>query len=162
MFRWRRPAKATQDHGGRVAGFEIDGRILFEVMAWWEHMGAWGTSGHIVEVSATALDADIGQALLVALRASRQATVITDASGPKFLLAKAGVKSAASLQRKSRRVSVGRSPEGLVQLSPTTAEGSGWVGAAPEDSIHLEDPSAEELGAALRLAMSQCRLGEET
>jgi hypothetical protein len=156
LRRWGRTPQAKQERGGRVGVFEIDGRFLFEVKAWWEEMGARGTSGQIEEVSGTASDMAIGLALLRAFGASLGARVIKDASGAKPLIEKAGVKSNAALLRKARYVATSRSPEALVQLSPSTVEGSGWVGAAPADSLLLEGPSADELGAAVRVAISRC------
>ena len=139
-----------------VEVYEIQGRLTFGAMAWWDEFGAWGATSAVVSVPADAEDEAVGSALIDMFDASDSLPVETGSEGTEVLLDEAGVRSRSALVRAARYLVVTRQADGSVQLVPSLRDGGrgGWL-HQPEAEVVLQQPSTEELGVAVRGAIER-------
>lgn len=139
--------------------YEIQGRLVFAGMAWWEDFGAWGSTAAVTALLADADDESIGRTLRAMFMESARLPVDSTGATEKALLKAAGVRSRAALVKSARYVNATERPDGSVLLVPSHRNDGddGWAFAPPEQGLDLAEATDEELGAAVRKVVELSR-----
>ncbi len=138
-----------------VEVYERGGRLVFAPLAKWDDYGTWGSAGDREVHDSSASDADLGEALRRLVDTGSERDLVRE--HVKGLLDAVGVRSHAALVRDAAKVTVSLTGREL-RIAPNrrAPAGGGWI---ESDGPHLLDISLvsdEELGAALRVALTAC------
>jgi hypothetical protein len=142
-----------------VEVYEIQGRLVFASMAWWDDFGAWGSTAALTVLPADADDESAGRTLRAMFLESARLPVDSSGATEKALLKAAGVRSRSALVKSARYVNATERPDGSVLLvsSHRNDGDDGWAFDPPEQGLTLVEATDRALGAAVRKVVELSR-----